>query len=610
MSYARNIEYLKKRSSNVSFDHIVGSPDFEFYDIGTSVDGMLVFEAGKGTKVFIHSRRDPLAEAGRQVESWIEKNNPALDGLVVVPGFGGMYHIKELASRLRPGGMLLVVEKYPGIIRKALDHCDLRKLSCAEGSCVVFIASESDEELKREYRHYLQTRKNLKVSVFIHPGLSRAFPGVYEALASLLGAETGLELMERNTHIVLGQKWIEHAICNIPAIFSSPGIESLRDRHKGSAAIMVAAGPSLDESVGYIGKVRNKVVVIAVGRSLKSLAEKGIKPDYIVTMDSDFITMQQFEGFALSDSVMLCDLITYPGVVSMFRDRRFFFSSGSLLDFEKWLGAAGVGVSRLAAGGTVAISAIDAARFLGCTKIFFMGLDLAFKDDGTTHAKGLQYKEKESGCGRIIQMKGNCRDWVSTSEQFQDYINMLNSYLLDVRREACVDFYNVTTQGAALSNCELVSPAMLEKVLDGCLVTAGPVRPPDTESRTDMPEKEKLLGHVQRSIAELRDAAVLANEMIDTCGVHDEKVDYRKAAGKIDRIEKNIKKMELANMLVTGALQGLLFKTMERSAAQGNEDARAFLKDFYSNYKGACEWVSRLLNEARESFEKDKELTY
>lgn len=609
MLYDNNIEYLQKRSSNVTFDHIVGATGFDLYDIETAADGSLSFLAGKDSKVQIHSRRDPEGEARRQVDSWIERDNPELDGLVIACGFGGMYHIKEIASRLQPGALLLVVEKYPGIIRKALDHCDLSKLVCPTGTCIVFIASESDEELKREYRHYLQTRKNFKLSLFLHPGLSRAFPGFYEALAALLKEESNIELFDRNTNISLGQKWLEHLVCNIPAIFSSPDIECLRDRHKGMAAVMVAAGPSLDESSEYIGKVRDKVIVVAVGRALKLLFAKGITPDYVVTMDSEFVTLQQFEGVDLSGFSLICDTISYPTVVSMFAGRkRFFFSSGALGDFDKWLEAAGVAPAHLYSGGTVALSAIDMARFLGCRTIFLMGLDLAFKDDGTTHAKGLQYKEKESGCGRMVQLKGNCKDWVLATEQFRDYVTMLNSYLGDMRSAYSVEFYNVTSQGAALENCELLLPPLFEDIVNR--PSASSAEAPETANETvkEKPGKEKLLGHIRKSIAELKDAAVLAAELADACSQTGEKVNY----GKASLMEKDIKKMELANMLVAGALQGLLFKTMERSTVQDvqKEESRAFQMEFYTHYKEACGWVSRLMEKAGEAYENDKELTY
>ena len=62
--------------------------------------------------------------------------------------------------------------------------------------------------------------------------------------------------------------------------------------------------------------------------------------------------------------------------------------------------------------------------------------------------------------------------------------------------------------------------------------------------------------------------------MIDACGEPDGKVDYKSFQEKAGRIEKDIKKMELTNMLVAGALQGLLFKTMERSAESGKENAQ------------------------------------
>ncbi|OGV31294.1 MAG: hypothetical protein A2020_01590 [Lentisphaerae bacterium GWF2_45_14] len=609
--YNINVEYLKKRSSSVSFSHVVDDmTESDIYDPKPAQDGICSFMAGEKTKVLLHSRRDPAGEAERLVASWIEKSNPDLDGVLIVPGFAGMYHIQAILRRIKPGAMLLVVEKYPEIIRKAMGYCDFRALS-GPGYDLIFIASTSEEELKREYRHYLQTRKNLKVSVFIHPGLSRAFPGVYEKLVFELKMETSIELMERNTRIVLSAKWLEHGIFNLPTILNSPGVKSLKDFHKGMPALVIAAGPSLDESAPFIHSVRDKCILISVGRALKPLLSRGITPDYIIHIDSDFTTLQQFEGMDIANSVLLAELVAYPSIVSMFKGRTFFFSVGAAKEFEGWLKIAGVETGCLCAGGTVSLSAIDAALRMGCSKIFFIGLDLAFKDDGTTHASEAAYKEKEVPGGMIVQVKGNYKDKVSTSMQFSDYIKMLNSYLEDVSRDGNTEFFNATTQGAALSNCELVAPSELEKILERSPGIERPLKSPKAESHTAIHGKEKLLGHIQQSISDLRDSAVLAGEMIGACSAVKEKVNYKSVEDRLRTIEKDIKKMELANLLVAGALQGLLFKTMERSAeAHAEGGSRHLLKEFYSNYKGACEWVSKLLFESEKSYKDNKELIY
>ena len=76
--------------------------------------------------VYVHSGRDPVREARRQVESLLIPHEVILnhDGPIVVLGFG-LGYAAEAAALAAPGRPLIIVEKRRQLLRKALETREL-----------------------------------------------------------------------------------------------------------------------------------------------------------------------------------------------------------------------------------------------------------------------------------------------------------------------------------------------------------------------------------------------------------------------------------------------------------------------------------------------------
>jgi hypothetical protein len=163
---------------------------------------------------------------------------------------------------------------------------------------------------------------------------------------------------------------------NLPTYVSTPPIDMLRDRFAGDPAIIVSAGPSLRKNIHELADVKGRAVMIAVQTTYKVLRQRGIVPDFVVSLDYHEMSRRYFEGVEPSEAV---HLVAEPKaswhVIDAFR------GPVSLLDnpfARQLLGDEMAGRDGLAPGATVAHLAFYLARYAGCDPIIFIGQDLAY----------------------------------------------------------------------------------------------------------------------------------------------------------------------------------------------------------------------------------------
>ncbi len=607
---ARNLNYVKRVSSSISFSCLSSARD----ETGLlKVTGSPpLFQAGKNCETLLHSSRDAQREAERQVKAWTEQKQGPVSHMMVVLGFAGMHHLLPLSEHLAEGGIFVVIDVIPEIMKEALRHCDLDLFSSRvkKGASVIFIVSENFEQARREFRHYIKTEKNLDIDLFVHPGLRRAFPEIYSSLLNEIKAEIDLELMDRCTRIASSAKWLQNAIANLPYILTSPPIDVLKGCFAGKTAIVAAAGPSLNDALPFIKKARKNCVLFCVGTALKPLLRAGVDPDFVVSIDSDQLVQKQFEGVGDTNAFLLASIMGYHGILEsgIFSGKTFFLSMNALSGFEKWLKTFGAMPGVIPAGGTVALSALDIARYTGCSKIIFSGLDLAVLEDGTSHAASSMYEKENSVYVAERIVKGNYQDKVHTTKQFASYIKMLNSYLEDVLREHDILFYNATTGGAKLEHVELVHPHCIPELVSevsggfecSCFFDA---------SKTDaLPGKAEALGAFDCAIQELNEVSNISKSLLAACDVTRGNVNCSsKLKLEFDRLESELKSKRDALLLIDGAIQGM---SSDIFSAESDSERLEKQSEFYKQIEGASGWTLALLTASKEEYKKmiDKKL--
>lgn len=337
-----------------------------------------------GKRILIHSRNDPIREARRFVAS----NTDGTEQAVFIYGFGLGYHIEELLlidSELN----LIIIEPSIKLFKAALNTRDITGIFKSERVLILFdIESFAYDRILSD-----PAICNIKLLAL------RPYVDLFKESFLKLRAEihTFLNRKAINTATLkrFDRLWTKNTFKNSPCFFTLSGIQLLRDKLKGLPAIVLCAGPSLEEDINTIATFKDHIILISVDTALLPLLKRGITPDFVIAVDPQFINSlymaTPFESYkGRSDlPILVADPAVYPTTLRNYHGLKVLtssvFSPGKVI--ERFSGKKG----SIAAGGSVSVVAYDLARILGTDPVILMGLDLSYRSD-RTHLSGSFYE--------------------------------------------------------------------------------------------------------------------------------------------------------------------------------------------------------------------------
>ena len=371
---------------------------------------------------YVHSPRDPAREGQRLAEACLSSSvlGEGDDAPVLVLGFG-LGYAAEAITRLAPQRPLVIVEKNPGLLRRAFELRDFSRFLSRPG--IAFVPGGEGEGAVMALSFFEkiggngQTRSGQAHSGNAPRGRSplilrnRTLTGIdrqwYSAAENRVRAWATQGDVNRATLKKFGKRWIGNLTRNMTAIRDLPGISGLTGlatrSEPGVSSVPVflaAAGPSLDSVGDLLPEIRKRCIVVAVDTSLRLFKRCNVEPDFVLVVDPQFWNSRHLDRCATGRRTrLIAESAVYPPALRLpFAGT---FLCGSLFPLgafvEKRVDPKGL----LGAGGSVATSAWDFCRILGAGEIWIAGLDLAFPGN-KTHFKGALFEEKAlSESGRL-----------------------------------------------------------------------------------------------------------------------------------------------------------------------------------------------------------------
>lgn len=158
--------------------------------------------------------------------------------------------------------------------------------------------------------------------------------------------------------------------------------KDIKGSGKGRAAVIVGAGPSLEDAIPHLKRIQDNVIVVCVGRAYKLLRENGIRVNYTLSCEMFDWDAAIFEGLTdTGDTVLAYASVCAPATVQKWPGK-----SVCLWDVEtaKLIGRD----DYILGGNSVAHHMLNfAAQILECEPIVMVGIDLAYTKP-RTHALG------------------------------------------------------------------------------------------------------------------------------------------------------------------------------------------------------------------------------
>ncbi len=397
------------------------------YELKSSDSGFLTVKKS-GTGEFLHDIHDPLEEAGRIADVIY---NPKVEEIYLFgTGLGYLpYKIWEIS-----GGAVKVhvYEECKEMITYAFHY---GVLSWIEPSSLEVVTEDDENELLIKFMDIVEfddPGKKIYISSEKRNKYYSAFAGNFEYIAAVLSYSWNLSgTVEINY-------WKNSKI-------SSVSFDKFKAEMADEEWIVVAAGPSLNYCLDFIKENAGKKKVIAVNTIIKKLEKEGIVPDLVVAADSDEQLVEHIEGVQqyTAQIPIIADIVTNWKFMAKYMGEKCFIytpSSASYTDSKEdiW------DVS-----GTIASLAIEAAIRLGASKIYLIGLDLAYPG-GKQYADGASHKNLSIAKSQM-EVLSNDGKMVETVPMFMTFKSVIESI---IARNKNIDFYNLSRDGAYIEGTE------------------------------------------------------------------------------------------------------------------------------------------------------------
>ncbi len=311
------------------------------------------------------------------------------------------------------------------------------------------------------------------------------------------------------TMLKAGPVYFRNRFDNLSQLRHMHSLEALTGVFEDRPAVLVAAGPSLDEDIHRLRDIRKKCVLICVDSALSVLLEEGIMPDFVTSLDFQLLNFEKvapFAGRELPVSLLVIPKAC-PLVVKRLKPHRV------ILGFNEdaahsWLTDL-YGITRLLPNASsVAHLSLGLALIMGCNPIVFLGQDLAFTSQESDHAKGtiIHWPGVTSPRENDLWVHGVRDTKVITSRGFLPIKGLLEEIISRHKRR----FINASARGARILGTEEmrfeeVCSRFLSEELD---VEGEVLRAFQSHRGFDV---EKLLREAEEIRQEIRQAASLIN---------------------------------------------------------------------------------------------------
>ncbi|WP_341582245.1 6-hydroxymethylpterin diphosphokinase MptE-like protein [Marinobacter metalliresistant] len=151
--------------------------------------------------------------------------------------------------------------------------------------------------------------------------------------------------------------------------------------------LIVGSGPSIDNRLDDILRVRESVVLVSAGTGLRGLLESGLCPDIHVEVDTDYLIYKLLEDLSerhdLSGITLVADIAVNPLITSLFEKTVFYFPSSTHASALTGFSDYGVGFCYP----TCTNAAVSLSYSMGFRNLFLFGTDYGYRDKSKDHSR-------------------------------------------------------------------------------------------------------------------------------------------------------------------------------------------------------------------------------
>lgn len=326
---------------------------------------------------YIHSKYFPTKES-----SYLQDIvNPEKYDVCIILGIGLGYHLAYIADIIPFFKQIICIDinnylsnaTIPQRIQAIIHHPSLQ---------LVFVNPNNLNQL----RNIIQIQFSKGIQVIDHPASFHAFPHIFSSIKKIIQQIVEKSVSNHLTSSLFAYQYCKNALINLQRLPYCVPVAQYRAIHDNQPCIIVAPGPSLDDTLDHLKGSQHNCIIITVDSALKALHAHSITPDYIVSIDPQAVVFAHL--FTIQpNSHIITTLTAHPIIFSFSAIVSLNTHPICQLLEELYPGVIGSVDSKT---GTVLGDAVSFALFAGCNPIAIAGADFSFPHF-TTYARSTEY---------------------------------------------------------------------------------------------------------------------------------------------------------------------------------------------------------------------------
>jgi len=382
--YNKNTQYLKEFRPDllkaIEEKKLPTNSELEAIDSIITKDGNKAIVVRYKSKEYrLNSSYKPAEEAKRWAKAY---EITGINSVLSMFGLGNGEFARALINKMNDTSYLLIYEPSYDIFSHTLKNYDITDIISNE-KVLLFIEGINSGDF-RKISSFLTSFTNLSTQKqCIHPKYDEIFAESAVKFYKDIKDNYISEVINTNTIKKLSKRMIDNIFCNMEFLKDSSSLAELKKILPDDIpAIIVAAGPSVEENIKELKRAKGRAVIFAVDSILKYLLNAGIEPDFVVTIDPNK-SIRHFTGKNPVSVPLIAYMEANHELLKLHKGKKIFCSQNEFVN-EIYRNVGKI-PPYIEPSGSVAIVAFNVCLHLGIKEIILVGQDLAYKDN-KTHA--------------------------------------------------------------------------------------------------------------------------------------------------------------------------------------------------------------------------------
>lgn len=448
------VEMLKSADDNMS------NSNFEIYQ-NFNGENILKYKNADGNLIHYTSYYNPK----KQAKEMISHINFDLNrNSVVCIGVGLGYQIDELLCELGRKSIIIVVERDIKLLKEVLKLKDYSK--AIKDHRLLFIVGEScDIELFNQISSVIRTFAFNIASMqdVVFPIFDTSYISYSNEVFEYINNYKEAYCFGLGNDVDDTLVGIENMFSNVPRYIKNPGINDFKEKfntiYKDKPAIVIASGPSLNKNIELLKKAKGKALLLACDGSISSLKKHGIVPDVVGSVERIYKTYEAFYKDKEFDNevVLVAPAVVKKEIPDTFKNK--ILSCFKNDSYAYWFNKAILDKGTVWSASSVAHLMFGLAYSLGCNPIVLVGQDLAYSEEGVSHAEEAEVKEKVNLDKVEVYVEGINGKMLPSTYVWKRFLDIFEEGIRSVETEVI----DATEGGAHIKGTEIKT---LKEVID------------------------------------------------------------------------------------------------------------------------------------------------